>query len=156
VRAALEAVQADGQWPDEAVEAAQRDFRALAEAEWRSIEQAQARLAQAERSTLEAQAGRLLLDAALVELALGQQPDLFGQEAYPAAFDESAVVGLKRHGYPWGTLLKLVRSRIQAPRPTDPFFVEIQGEAAEWLRRRFGTLEQRAGQLVERIAGGRR
>ena len=156
VRAALEAVQADGEWPDEAVEAAQRDFRALAEGEWRSIEQAQARLAQAERSTLEAQAGRLLLDAALVELALGQQPDLFGQEAYPAAFDESAVVGLKRHGYPWGTLLKLVRSRIQAPRPTDPFFVEIQGEAAEWLRRRFGTLEQRAGQLVERIAAGRR
>ena len=152
VRAALEAAQADGQWPEEAVEAAQRDFRALAEGEWRSIEQAQARLAQAERSTLEAQAGRLLLDAALVELALGQQPDLFGQEAYPAAFDESAVVGLKRHGHPWAPLLKLVRSRIQAPRPTDPFFVEIQGEAAEWLRRRFVALEQRAAELVGRIA----
>lgn len=156
MRAAIEASPADGKWSDEAVEAAQRDFQALVETEWKSIGHAQAQLEQAQRSALKAQAARLLLNAALVELALGQQLDLFGEEAYPAAFDETAVIGLKRHGYPWAPLLKIARSHIQTPRPTDPFFVEVQGESADRLRRRFETLQQRAARLLERIAAGTR
>lgn len=86
-----------------------------------------------------------------MELALGQQPELFGDRSYPAAFDETAVIGLKRHGYPWAPLLKVARDHILSPRPTDPFFLEIQGEPADRLRRRFEALGQRAERLVEEI-----
>jgi superfamily II DNA or RNA helicase len=155
VQAALEASPARGEWTDASVQAAQRDLEAHVETEWRAIRQAQALLEQAQRSALEAQAARLLLDAALIELALGQQPDLFGKESYPAAFDKAAVVGLKRHGYPWAPLLKIVRDRIQTPRPTDPVFVEVQNETMDRLKRRFEALEQRATRLLERLAAGR-
>ncbi len=157
VRSALEPSPAEDPWSDEAMEAARRDFRARVEAEWASVGQAQAQLERAQRSALRAQAARLLLDAALIELALGQQPDLFGEEAYPVAFSKAAVIGLKRHGYPWAPLLKIAQERIQAPRPTDPFFVEVQGQPADRLRQRFGSLTRRAEQLLERMAdeGGR-
>jgi len=46
-----------------------------------------------------------LLEAARLELALGQQRGMFGDETYPAAFDKGAGIGLKRHGYPWAPLL---------------------------------------------------
>jgi superfamily II DNA or RNA helicase len=153
VRTALEATVPVDDWPDEAVETVRRDLQALAEAEWESIRRAEAQLEQAQRSALEARIARLLLDAALVELALGQQPDLFGQETYPAAFEEAAVIGLRRHGYPWAPLLKVARSHIQQPRPTDPFFVEIQNEPTDRLRRRFETLAQRAERLLKEAAG---
>lgn len=153
VRTTLEATVPVDDWPDEAVETAWCDLQALAEAEWESIRRAEAQLEQAQRSALEARIARLLLDAALVELALGQQPDLFGQETYPAAFEEAAVIGLRRHGYPWAPLLKVARSHIQQPRPTDPFFVEIQNEPADRLRRRFETLAQRAERLLKEAAG---
>ncbi|MCK4316349.1 MAG: hypothetical protein KAX24_11310, partial [Anaerolineae bacterium] len=104
VRAALEAHAPAGEWSEESVETARCNLRSLVEAEWESIGHAQSQLEQAQRSALEARAARLLLDAALVELALGQQPDLFGQETYPGAFEEAAVIGLKRHGYPWAPL----------------------------------------------------
>jgi len=94
----------------------------------------------------------LLLDAALVELALGQQPDLFGQETYPAAFEAAAVVGLKRHGYPWAPLLNIAQAHVRRPRPTDPFFVEIQSESVDRLRRRFRGLTQRAERLLQSLA----
>jgi len=130
VRAALKASVPCGEWPEEMVEAARRDLQTLVEAEWQPIERAQAQLEHAQHSALVARAARLLLDAALVELALGQQLDLFGQETYPGAFEEAAVIGLKRHGYPWAPLLKVTGPHIPSPRPTDPFFVEVQNEPA--------------------------
>ncbi|HHE73431.1 MAG TPA: hypothetical protein ENL34_14250, partial [Chloroflexi bacterium] len=151
VRAVLETSLVVDQWSEEAVEAAQRDLRRCVDAEWESMRQAQARLEQAQRSALMSRAARLLLDAALVELALGQQPDLFTQEAYPVAFDKAAVIGLKRHGYPWTALLRIARDHLRSPRPTDPFFVEIQNDSADRLKRRFEALRQRAERLLQEM-----
>ena len=151
VRAALEGSPPDTAWSEETIEAARRDLQRLVEAEWASLRKSQERLAQARRDAVAARAARLLLDAALIELALGQQPDLFSREAYPIAFDKAAIVGLKRYGYPWTALLRVAGSHIQPPRPTDPFFVEIQNEPAERLKRRFEVLRQRAERLVEEV-----
>jgi hypothetical protein len=150
LRAALKSSR--GSWTEDAVEAAQHDLDARVKAEWAAVEGAQARLDEAQRGALKARAARLLLDAALVELALGQQPEMFGEETYPVAFDKRAVIGLKRHGYPWAPLLTYAYSHIQTPRPTDPFFVEIQGYPAGRLKRRFGTLKRQARELVQQIA----
>jgi superfamily II DNA or RNA helicase len=152
VRAALDAPQPARHWPGEAREAAQEDLQAAADAEWAAMAGARARLNEAQASVRIARTAQLLLHAALVELALGRQPDMFEREAYPAAFDEAAIVGLKRHGYPWAPLLIVTRGHLVAPRPTDPFFVEIQGERADQLKRRFVALKQRAERLVQELA----
>ncbi len=152
LRAALES-RGDS-WTKDTVEVAQDDLESGAKAEWAAMETAQRRLEDAQRGALQARAARLLLDAALVELALGQQPNLLDDQAYPAAFDEQAIVGLRRHGYPWAPLLSCASSHIQAPRPTDPFFVEIQADPVGRLRRRFEGLTRQARGLVRQIAEG--
>lgn len=149
VRVALRATTLDRQWPEAAMAAALEDLQSAVASEWQAMEVVGSQLDQAQRSAQVARAARLLLDAALVELALGQQPGLFDQEAYPVAFDEAAVIGLKRHKYPWAPLLKLAHSQIEAPRPTDPFFVKIQSEPVERLKRRFDTLKQRAVRVLQ-------
>ena len=151
VRAVLRTPGCDSQWSETAIAAAQEDLQAAVETEWRAIDDARRQLEWAQRDAHVARAARLLLDAALVELALGQQPGLFDQEAYPAAFDEAAVIGLKRHKYPWAPLLKIAHAHIESPRPTDPFFVKIQNESAERLKRRLETLSQRAARLLQQI-----
>jgi hypothetical protein len=153
VRAALEASSHCGAWPAAAVAMARADLQGAVQAEWKAMEDARSRLEQAQRSAQVARAACLLLQAALVELALGQRPDMFAQEAYPLAFDRAAVVGLKRHGYPWTPLLRIAGGHLLEPRPTDPFFVEIQGEPADRLRWRLETLRQRAERLVQAFAG---
>lgn len=73
-------------------------------------------------------------------------------EVYPAAFDLAAVVGLRRHGYPWTPLLRVARDHLLAPRPTDAFFVKVQNEPVDRLKRRFEGLRQRAMRLVQEFA----
>jgi superfamily II DNA or RNA helicase len=150
LRTALKAF--DGSWTEEAIAAAEQELQARVEREWAQMESAQERLDEAQRGALRARAARLLLDAAMVELALGQQPEMFGDKAYPVAFDRQAVIGLKRHGYPWTSLLGYAHSHIQAPRPTDAFFVEIQGDPPVRLKRRLAALRNRARHLVQEIA----
>jgi hypothetical protein len=101
---------------------------------------------------LEEQARQTLLRAALVELAMAQQPDLFEQEALPTAFTEEAVTGLKRHGYPFAPLLRLVNIEDMRPSPTDPFYTEVQGQSREALRRRFTALRDKGAKLVNLLA----
>jgi hypothetical protein len=156
LRAVLSAASPHGQWSDAAIQTAQQDLQAAADAEWKAIESARWRLAEAQRSAQVARAARLLLDAALVELALGQQPGLLDQADYPAAFNEAAVIGLRRHGYPWAPLLRIAQDNLRAPHPTDPYSVAIQNEPVERLKRRFETLKQRAERLVQDLQPARR
>lgn len=155
VRAILQTGGLQLRWTDAGRETAEADLRAAAAAEWSVIQEAESALAHVRRSARLAQAVRLLQRAALVELALGQQPALMAGAPMPAAFDDSAVRGLRRHGYPWAPLVLLAQSAIEAPRPTDPFFQAIQNEPADRLRRRFDALTQRAAGLLEALAASR-
>ncbi|MFC1976108.1 helicase-related protein [Chloroflexota bacterium] len=140
-------------WPDKAVAVAQTDF----EQEIKALLQRQARVIvarqQAERLTLQERARQTLLQAALIELAMGQQPDMFAQEVLPMAFTEAAVTGLKRHNYPFAPLLKLVDTAGLRPSPTDPFYVSIQGQSKESLKRQFVVQRDQAARLVNLLAG---
>jgi hypothetical protein len=142
----------DPEWTEARVAAARRDLEAQVRAEWDAIARAEARLAHAQTEALRAEAGRLLRDAALVELARGRQPQLLRDETYPVAFNRQAVIGLKRYGYPWGPLLKIADDHIQDPRPTDPFFMKIQNDTPRQLRGHFSALTQHAKRLVQRAA----
>ncbi len=143
--------QSEG-WPEEAVQAAREDFQREVAVRLQQGAQVVAARRRAERLALEEQARQALIRAALVELALGQQPDLFESEALPMAFTEEAVAGLRRHGYPFAPLLRLVNIEGLRPSPTDPFYTEIQGETREALNRRFAALREQAARVVTMLA----
>jgi SNF2 family DNA or RNA helicase len=87
---------------------------------------------------------RLLVKASLVELALGQQPELVEKETYPSAFNEQAILGLQRHGYPWGALLRLAYEQGLSPHEVDPFFQQIKESARDSLKGRLFQLSEEA------------
>ena len=154
VRDALQQPAIDHTWHESMRTAARAELQAAAETEWAAMKKVEAEVTQAQRSALEARGAQLLVHAALVELALGQQPDMFAGDVYPKAFDRSAVFGLGRHKYPWAPLLVLAQEHVMAPHPTDPFFARIQNESADQLKRRFEGMTQRAVRLVQVLAGG--
>jgi len=96
---------------------------------------------------LRARAQLLLLRAAMVELALGQNPN-FLDETYPTTFGDEAVRGLQRHGYPWGPLLKLAFDAGLALSPEDGYYKQIAGEKREALKGRFVQLREEAKKTV--------
>ena len=100
-----------------------------------------------------ARAQRVLMQAALVELALGQKPDLFSVGSYPAAFTPQAIRGLARHPYPWGTLVHLAFEEGMMPSPDDPYYLSIQTAPVESLKGRFNQLQGEATKLVKTLAG---
>ena len=95
---------------------------------------------------------RLLLKAAIIEIALGQQSELYDQESYPIAFSENAVTGLQRHGFPWGALLTQVYDRSVVPTADDPYLSHIIDYSRQKLKETFKSLENDAKDLVEKIA----
>jgi len=102
--------------------------------------------------TVRAKAQFLLLRAAMIELALGQSPTLLDSDVYPSEFNERAVLGLQRHGYPWGALLKLAHQPGLAPDPEDDFFLRIAGEKRESLIARLNRLKGEARELVKTLS----
>lgn len=146
------AEEPDAHWSEETIATARADFQQEVE----KLLQRQARVMagrkRAERLALEEQACQTLLQAALVELAMGRQPQLFEEEALPVAFTEEAVTGLKRHGYPFAPLLRLVNGDGLRPSPTDPFYTTVQAKSREALRGRFQALREKAGRLVGLLA----
>ena len=94
-------------------------------------------------------AQRLLVKAALVELALGQQPELLDTETYPSAFTEQAVLGLRRHNYPWAPVIALL-ANVEGLVPTrdDPFFQQIEGSSKDSLRTMWSELTGECKKLV--------
>ncbi|HID90030.1 MAG TPA: hypothetical protein EYP52_10055, partial [Anaerolineae bacterium] len=109
VREALESPPPGDGWTETAVEAARQDLGEQVEGEWQALQTFEGRLRRIWEQARAARAARILVRAALVELALGQQPALFNQGTYPAVFDKAAVIGLKRHGYPWTALLRIAQ-----------------------------------------------
>ncbi|MBI4640794.1 MAG: hypothetical protein HY731_08875, partial [Candidatus Tectomicrobia bacterium] len=105
----------------------------------------------AERLALEEETRQLLVQAAYIELALAQHQGLF---ADPDALDFSpdTIIRLKRHGYPFAGILKLVSVEEVRLSPTDPYFQRVQGQSSESLHGRFSALREKAKELLERLA----
>jgi SNF2 family DNA or RNA helicase len=87
-------------------------------------------------------AKRLLIKAAIVEIALGRQPEILETMVYPAAFTSEAVQGLQRHNYPWSGLVKLAFSPGLSPSESDEFFTRIRTSSRESLKSQFAKLTE--------------
>jgi superfamily II DNA or RNA helicase len=137
-------------WTGETLEEIERDAAALGaeDTEWlRRI----VRLGmEGDRLALQERARDILLRAAHVELALGQQLELMGSD-YPWEFGPGAIDGLRRHKYPWAPMLQLVDVSDLSPAAVDAYQQELAGEAPERLRRRFAALTDEANHLLRQL-----
>jgi len=152
LEASLDARSQSAAWCDEAIDRAEADLAAEHAKVQEHLTQVAAARRQAERLALKEQARHLLVQAALIELATAQQPDMFEGEALPIAFTEEAISGLKRHGYPFAPLLTIVSTEGLRPSPTDPFYGDLQGRPRELLKRRFSAVKEDMEEVLERLA----
>jgi hypothetical protein len=106
----------------------------------------------AEYLTLRVRAQNVLLQATIVEIALGRSPEMFETEIYPSHFTEEAVVGLQRHGFPWKPLLTLAWVPGLKPEESDPYYQKIASDKRESLKGRFHQLVQEARGLVQLLS----
>jgi len=152
LESALSGRQTVPAWTEERINAARVDF----EREYQDILGRHADILaarrRAERLALQEQGRRTLVQAALVDLAMAQQSGMFSDDAMPASFTEDAVANLKRHGYPFAPLLRLVSTEGLRPTPDDPFFGRIAGQPDETLKGHLLALRQRAERLVALLA----
>lgn len=105
----------------------------------------------AEYLTLRVRAQTLLLRAAMVEIALGRSPELFETDVYPSAFNEQAVLGLRRHGFPWAPLLRLAYEPGLRPQEESDYYTKIAGDKRDSLKGRFNQLTQEAQRIILRL-----
>lgn len=90
----------------------------------------------------------ILVKAALVEIALGLQTDMFETESYPTAFNEHAIMGMQRHRFPWSALLQLAFETGLTPKEEDPYFKKISAENKKSLKSRFAELAKEAREII--------
>jgi len=121
-----------------AVEEERRRRLGVAEERWRG-----------ERLALREEARLVLVRAALVELARSQAPSLFG-EAPQYGFGSEVVHDLRRHGMPFRGLWRIVCEEELEARPTDSYFLEVQGARLDLLERRFEGLRQQGIAVLQR------
>jgi len=138
-------------WTEAAIEWAKLDFIQAIDITLARQSQVVANRQKAEQMVLAERARQTLLQTALIELAMGQQVELFSQEVLPMAFNQTAITSLKRHKYPFAPLLKLVDTSDLRLTPTDPFYTDIQGRSKESLRQQWSARRDRAAQLVSQL-----
>ncbi len=101
--------------------------------------------------TLEEEGRQLLLRAALIELAIARQRELWDAPG-PSEFSEAALGALRSKGYPFAPLLQLVSVEGVRPSPADPFYLRIQEDSRETLGRRMDAVRNRMKELLEQLA----
>ncbi len=143
----------NAEWPGEAVSQATITLKQQIEGIIQRLQRVEEERQRAERKALEENGRQLLLHAALIEVALGQRPGMFG-ETLPWEFTEGAITGLRRHRYPFAPLLTLVDVSDLRPSRTDPYYQQLQNLRAEQLRRMFAEVKGEAQRLVKQLAPG--
>jgi hypothetical protein len=129
---------------DQARTAAEQHFRAQVEVIRQTHATRSAEFVERQKRTLQAKAQRLLIKASLVEIALGQQPELFSKESFPSAFDEQAIVGLRRHRSPWTWMQMIGFQQGLRPSRNDPYWNEISSLSVDRLKERLQALTSEA------------
>ena len=105
----------------------------------------------AKETEIKARAQILLKEAALIEIALGRSQDLFSDELYPHLFNENAMLGLRRYGYPWAPLLKLAYLGDIKLEESGSFFQQIANRRRESLRGLFIARIKEAEKIVDQL-----
>lgn len=146
----LQNLKLERPWTEMQREAAVAEFVAQREAVLLRLHSLIEARREAERLALVAQARDTLLRAALIEIILGQQADMFDANL-PTGFSEQAVIGLKRHKFPFAGLLRQIDARDLLPSSTDPFYQEMQSRSRSYLYRQFVQLKGQAEDILNQL-----
>jgi superfamily II DNA or RNA helicase len=130
---------------------AQADFKKRLEDIKQREQELQETRRRAEEAALHESGRQLLLDATYVDLALGRYPALFDKSPNLAGFSEDAVKALKRHGYPFAPLLRLVGTEDVNPSPSDLAWVSVQDASRESLQSRFEAIKRPITDLLYKL-----
>jgi superfamily II DNA or RNA helicase len=129
-------------------EIAQQQFQSQARQVVEQLEQQRRYHHNQQQNRLRMMTLSLLEQAALVEIALGRQQDLFSTEPYPTGFNEAAFGGLYRHKAPWSWMLHYAKGvALPALSESNPYYQEIQNLSREKLKEEFARLTDRAKKL---------
>jgi hypothetical protein len=93
----------------------------------------------------------LLLQATYIDLAMAARTGLFDKTPNLAGFSEDAVRTLKRHGYPFAPLLKLVDSEGVRPDPTKPVWAKMQDASPDVLQKKFEAIKKPIIELIQKL-----
>ncbi len=105
---------------------------------------------QAEQAAIYERARLLLLRATYVDLAMSSLRGLF-DHANLAGFTEEAVLNLRRHGYPFAPLIRMVGTEGIRPSPTDPDWTTLQDASLDNLRKRLEALKRQIEEVLGKI-----
>jgi len=114
----------------------------------RAMNRVEERRRRAETRALEGAAGRLLLRAAMVELARARRPTLF-EEPRPYRFGAAPVHDLESRGEPFPELFELAGDDLGVD-PGDPYLAELERLRRSTLDRRWQELADEGRRLLER------
>jgi len=106
---------------------------------------------QAEKAALVEKGHQLLLEATYIDIAMARYPSLFEQPPNLAGFTEDAVSALKRRGYPFAPLLRLVGTANITPTPSDPVWERVQAASRESLRKKLESIKQPIADLLQKL-----
>ncbi len=126
-------------------------FEAQVQAITTQQEEVEERRLRAERAAVYERARILLLRATYIDLAMSMQRGLFDQGNI-AGFTEDAVLNLRRHGYPFAPLIRLVGVEGIRPTPTDPDWTSVQDASLDNLRKRFEAVKKETEEVLGVIA----
>lgn len=125
------------------------------EARHRTVREREAAVDESQRraddATVREQARSLLLRATYLDLALARQGELFGVAPNNAGFTEEAVLTLRRRGFPFAPLIRLVGIDGIVPLPTDPFYLQVQDATRESLNKKLEALKERVQYLLLKL-----
>jgi len=105
----------------------------------------------AEKAALLEKGRQLLLEATYIDIAMARYTSLFEQPPNLAGFTEDAVKALKRLGYPFGPLLRLVDTENIKPIPSDPAWARVQDASRESLRKKFEAIKNPIADLLHKL-----
>lgn len=103
----------------------------------------------AQRMTELHKARRILLKAAMLEVAMGQKPEMFDSESYPMELNQQAIRGLARHRFPWAALVRLAGEPEIAIPENHEYFRQATRDTRESLKGKFDQLTQQARKAIE-------
>jgi len=104
-----------------------------------------------EKAALLEKGRQLLLEATYIDIAMARYTSLFEQPPNLAGFTEDAVKALKRRGYPFAPLLRLVGTANITPTPSDPAWARVQDASRESLLKKFEAIKKPIADLLHKL-----
>jgi hypothetical protein len=141
-------------WSLQDIETADSTFEEALNGRYDAQRRAEENRKKSEFLALKEEARQILIQAALLELAIAQEPNLFS-EPFRYGFGPEAVFALKRYGAPYKGLFQIADSDGLIASPTDAFFATVQGQPIHLLHRKRESLKQQGLEILHKVAAMR-